>query len=176
MKLFVIYIGGSHEKSLIELHDMRFAVANTIEETYETLRKSWWGIPSSLHLDSWGVLNYADGHNIVISDCPSQNVTNKLYFVNLGGYDKHQFTELHKNIFVVATNEHQAKQKAVRQVSEWESPHRDYLHEVDTALDLSSLLTRQNCYVHLIETENKSPFEFTCCYTPIGKVPNRAEI
>lgn len=176
MKLFVIYIGGAHEKSLIELHDMRFVVANTIEETYETLRKSWWGIPSSLHLDAWGVLNYADGHNILISDCPPQNVMNKLYFVNLGGYDKHQFTELHKNTFVVATDEHQAKQKAVRQVSEWESPHRDYLHEVDTVLDLSNLLTRQNHYLHLIETKNKSPFDFTCCYTPIGKALSRAEI
>lgn len=64
MKLFVIYIGGAHEQSLIELHDMRFIVADTIEETYKTLRKSWWGIPSSLHLDAWGVLNYADGQVI----------------------------------------------------------------------------------------------------------------
>lgn len=150
---------------------MRFVVANTIEETYETLRKSWWGVPSSLHLDAWGILNYADGHNILISDCPLQIVINKLYFVNLGGYDKRQFTELHKNIFVVATDEHQAKQKAVRQISEWESPHRDYLHEVNTILDLNNLLAHQNRYLHLIETKNKSPFEFTCCYTPIGKSP-----
>lgn len=176
MHLFVIYIGGSHSQSLIELHDMRFAVANNIEETYDALRQSWWGTSTSLHLDAWGILNYADGYNILISDNPPQNVTNKLYFVNLGGYDQHQFTELHKNTFVVATDEHQAKQKAVRQVSEWESPHRDYLHEVDTVLDLSSLLTRQNSYLHLIETENKSPFEFTCCYTPIGKLPSGAEI
>lgn len=104
-----------------------------------------------------------------ISDYPPQNATNKLYFVNLGGYDQRQFTELHKNTFVVATDKHQAKQKAVQQISEWESPHRDYLHEVDTVLDLSSLLTRQNSYLHLIETNDKSPFEFTCCYTPIGK-------
>lgn len=50
MKLFAIYIGGAHKKSLIELHDMRFVIANTIEETYDTLRQSWWGIPASLHL------------------------------------------------------------------------------------------------------------------------------
>ena len=172
MKLFVIYIGGTHEKSPIELHDMRFVVANSIEETYETLRKSWWGIPSSLHLDAWGILNYADGHNILISENPPSSEDSKLYFVNLGGYDPHQFTELHKNIFVVATDEYQAKQKAVRQVSELESPHRDYLHEVDTVLNLHTLLTRQNNYLHLIETEDKKPFEFTCCYTPIGKWSN----
>lgn len=169
MHLFVIYIGGAHSQSLIELHDMRFAIANTIEETYDALRKSWWGTPTSLHLDAWGILNYADGHNILISDKPPKNASNKLYFVNLGGYDQQQFTELHKNIFVVAGDEHQAKQKAVQQISEWESPHRDYLHEIDTVLNLSDILTRQNCYLHLIETENKRPFEFICRYTPIGK-------
>lgn len=171
MHVFVIYIGGSHSQSLIELHDMRFAIANNIEETYDALRQSWWGTPTSLHLDAWGILNYADGHNILISDYPQENVTNKLYFVNLGGYDKRQFTELHKNIFIVATNEHQAKRKAVQEISEWESPHRDYLYEVDAVLDLSSLLTRQNSYLHLVETKDASPFEFTCCYTPIGKLP-----
>ena len=134
------------------------------------MRKSWWGIPSSLHLDAWGILNYADGHNILISENPPYTEASKLYFVNLGGYDKHQFTELHKNTFVVASDEHQAKQKAVQQVSEWELPHRDYLYEVDTVLNLNSLLTRQNNYLHLIETEDKKPFEFTCCYTPIGKL------
>ncbi len=40
MHLFVIYIGGSHNQSLIELHDMRFIIANNIEETYDELRQS----------------------------------------------------------------------------------------------------------------------------------------
>lgn len=115
MHLLVIYIGGSHSQSLIELLDMRFAIANNIEETYDTLRQSWWVTPTSVHLDAWGILNYVDGHNILISDYPQENVTNKLYFVNLGGYGKRQFTELHKNIFIVAT---QAKRKSVQQISE----------------------------------------------------------
>lgn len=168
--LFVIYIGGAHSQSLIELHDMRFVVAHSIEKTYEALRQSWWGIPASLHLDAWGKLNYADGHRIHISDQPPQHTPNKLYFVNLGGYDRHQFTELHKNIFVVAADEIQAKQKAVQQIAQWESPHRDYLHQVDSAIDLNALLTTDDTYLHLEEDVNSQPFEFTCCYTPIGKM------
>lgn len=171
MHLFVIYIGGSHSQSLIELHDMRFAIADNIEDTYDTLRQSWWGIPKSLHLDAWGVLRYADGYSILISNSPPQNRTDKLYFVNLGGYDSNQFTELHKNTFVVATNKQQAKQKALQQICTWKSPHRDYLFEVDNALDLNTLLNGPNKYLHLIKTENKIPFEFTCCYTPIGQLP-----
>jgi hypothetical protein len=33
--LFVIYIGGSCKGSLIELHDMRLIISDTIENTYE---------------------------------------------------------------------------------------------------------------------------------------------
>ena len=169
--LFVIYIGGAHHQSLIELHDMRFVVANSIEETYASLRKSWWGIPQSLHLDAWGILNYTDGHSIHLSAVPPKEVINKLYFVNLGGYDRHQFTELHKNMFVVASDERKAKQKAVQQIQAWESPHRDYLHQVDTILDLNALLASEHYYLHLKEEKNAKPFEFTCRYTPIGQLP-----
>lgn len=170
MYLFVIYIGGSHSQSLIELHDMRFVIADNIEETYDALRRSWWGTPTSLHLDAWGILNYADGYNILISDSPPRNSTNKLYFVNLGGYDPHQFTELHKNIFIVAANAQEAKQKAVQQISTWGAPHRDNLHEIDSVLDLSAMFTDQNNYLNLIEAQNESPFQFTCHYTPIGNL------
>lgn len=169
MKLFVIYIGGSHEKSLIELHDLRFIVANTIEETYDELRQSWWGKPASLHLDAWGELDYADGHRIQISKLPPNEQPKKLYFVNLGGYDQHQFTELHKNVFVVASDEAEAKQKAVQQISEWESPHRDYLYQVDGILNLNNMLAADHHYLHLEEDPNITPFEFTCRYTPIAE-------
>lgn len=169
MKLFVIYIGGAHEKSLIELHDMRFVAANTIEETYDILRKNWWGTPGSLHLDAWGVLDYADGHRVRLSATPAEQDGNKLYFVNLGGYDSRQFTELHQNVFVVASDEAEAKRRAVQQIAQWESPHRDYLHQVDTLLDLNQLLAANNYYLHLEKESNTQPFEFTCRYTPIGK-------
>lgn len=168
--LFVIYIGGTHEKSLIELHDIRFVVADTIEETYESLKKTWWGTPESLHLDAWGILRYADGHNITISHQPITDSKNKLYFVNLGGYDKNQFTELHQNIFVVAENEQQAKLKAVATVQHWETPHRDYLFEAEKMVDVNTLLLDQHIHINLQPTQTHQPFEFTCLYTPIGKI------
>lgn len=170
-KLFVIYIGGAHSQSLIELHDMRFVVANRIEDTYEQLRRNWWGTSKSLHLDAWGILDYADGYDLnisAISPAPTSPTAHQLYFVNLGGYDPGQFTELHRNLFVVATNEVEAKQKAVQQISEWESPHRDYLHQVDSVLNLHALLAHENHYVHLKKNMRIKPFEFTCRYTPIG--------
>ena len=163
-------MGGSHQHSLIELHDMRFVIADTIEGTYPTLRKSWWGTPDSLHLDAWGVLNYADGYDITISNQPEKNSIQQLYFVNLGGYDNSQFTELHKNVFVIAENEAQAKLKALEQVKTWQVPHRDYLHQIENTININMLLANQNRhYLHLKQSPEAKPFEFTCLYTPIGK-------
>ncbi|WP_419419765.1 DUF1543 domain-containing protein [Legionella sp. D16C41] len=170
MNLFVVYIGGSHPNSLIELHDIRFIVANSIEDTYDTLKKSWWGTPKSLHIDAWGVLSYADGYRIQISQEQAEDNSNKLFFVNLGGYDKKQFTELHKNIFIVAANEFEAKQKALRQISDWELAHRDYLYEIDNLLNLNLFLKNEGYYLHLHGQAEPKSFEFTCCYNPIGKI------
>ncbi len=67
MKLFVFYIGGSTDTSLIELHDVRICAAETMEATYDDIRRTWWGTPESLHLDCWGELTAADGHRISLS-------------------------------------------------------------------------------------------------------------
>jgi hypothetical protein len=168
-KLFVIYLGGGHTQSFIELHDMRFVVAKTIEDTYDELKKSWWGKPESLHLDAWGTLHWADGHEVVIKDVPASNEENKLYFVNLGGYDSKQFTELHKNIFVIAENDADAKVKALQQNSDWETPHRDYQFEVEKVVSINDVIAGKH-FVHLIPNLKETPFEFTCKYVPIGKM------
>lgn len=165
--LFVIYIGGHCQGALIELHDMRLIISDSIENTYDALKKSWWGTPESLHLDAWGILKWVDGYKIEITEDPIHlQKLEKLYFVNLGGYDSKQFTELHKNIFVVAENEQSAKSKAVKMVSEWESPHRDYLFDVDKILDVNSLLHNR---IKLTPCPQRSEFEFICKYVPIGK-------
>ncbi|MBU6475016.1 MAG: DUF1543 domain-containing protein [Alphaproteobacteria bacterium] len=167
-KIFAIYIGGSAEKSLIELHDVRFVIADTIEETYPRLRESWWGRPESLHIDCWGALNGADGHNIALKTEPPENQL-RLYFVNLGGYDPEDFTELHKNVFVVAENESKAKVRALKKILDWKSHHKDYLHDVENVFSLEEIAREKSLYIHLEETADPPPFAFKYGYHPIGK-------
>ncbi|MGB4191584.1 MAG: DUF1543 domain-containing protein [Rickettsiales bacterium] len=168
MKLHIIYIGGIHEKAFVELHDMRFAVAKRIEDTYDYLKSSWWGTQESLHIDAWGVLEYADGHNIHLSNEPSTS-ENKLYFVNLGGYNSNEFTELHKNVFVVAPNPSKAKVRALKQILDWESHHRDYQFEMENIVDLSAIASAGNYYINLEPSDIEKKFEFTCKFIPIGR-------
>lgn len=166
MYLFVIYIGGGHKNALIELHDMRLIAAERIEDTYEVLRRSWWGEAKTLHLDAWGVLEYADGYKIILKDRPPINNFKKLYFVNLGGYDSKQFTELHRNIFVVAEDEKAAKARALKTVQAWQVPHRDYLFEAEKIIEVNKLIS--NLYIHLEESNIIEEFVFTTKYVPIN--------
>lgn len=168
MNLFVIYVGGKTATSLIEVHDIHFGVGETIEDTYEQIRKQWWGTPRSLHLDAWGKLTSVDDYNITLQKDAAKN-DQKLYFINLGGYDPKEFTELHKNIFVVAENESEAKLKAKTTIRHWDVPHKDNLYDLDDCINVSELLQKQGLAIQLERTTNPAPFDFTCKYVPIGK-------
>jgi hypothetical protein len=102
MKLFMFYVGGNFANSNVELHDVRFSIGQTPEDCHDDLRRQWWGDPKSLHLDCWGAVEQADGYDIELSTQPPEDVDQKLFFVNLGGYDPSAFTELHKNVLIVS--------------------------------------------------------------------------
>lgn len=160
LKLFVFYIGGSTANSLIELHDVRICAGATMQDTYDFVRSEWWGTPESLHLDCWGELTSADGHNIVLSEAPPPATDDKLWFVNLGGYDPDDFTEQHKNVFVVAPTQSKAKVRALKQILHWKSHHEDYSYDVEQMTSVNDLLARQGLYIHLQKTDNPVPFVF----------------
>ena len=169
MKLFAVYIGGDHARATIELHDMRFVAAPTIEDTYDELRRQWWGVPASLHVDCWAELTHADGYRISLHPEPAQGEL-KLFFVNLGGYDPKQFTELHHNVFVVASSPAAAKARALTTVGHWTEPHKDALYEAERAFALDSMLQmtpRQ--FIHLEKIDDGNQPSFTCFYNPIGR-------
>lgn len=169
MQLFVVYVGGSHEGANIELHDMRFVVGEKIEDTYDQLKAGWWGTPRSLHLDAWGALQYVDGYKIQIKQTPPENPNQRLFFLNLGGYHPEEFTELHKNMFVVAENSAEAKARAKRTIQQWHIPHKDNLYEVENLINLNQYFASQEYYIHLTPTEQVAPFEFICDYVAIGQ-------
>ena len=56
--------GGRARKANVELHDVRWVVGSKIEDTYDTLRKQWFGSPKGLHIDSYKRIKYIDGYKI----------------------------------------------------------------------------------------------------------------
>ena len=56
--LYLVVLGGKAKKANIELHDVRWVVGSRIEDTYDTLRKDWFGSPQGLHIDSNKKINF----------------------------------------------------------------------------------------------------------------------
>jgi hypothetical protein len=166
MKLFAIYIGGEHPGANIEVHDMRFVVAPSIEDTYDALLSQWWGKPGSLHIDCWSEISHADGHEVTLRSKPLQGDA-RLYYVNLGGYDGVDFAEKHRNVFVVADTLADAKTRAIKRAKGWEAPHRDEMFEAEQAFALDDAAAAERLYIHLTPAPLTQDPPFTCHYTPI---------
>lgn len=166
MKLFAIYIGGEHPGANIEVHDMRFVVAPAIEATYPTLLAQWWGREGSLHVDCWSEISQADGYEVSLRPEPYEG-KEKLYYVNLGGYDGVAFAEQHRNVFVVADSLPAAKARAIRLASDWTDAHRDEMYEAEQAFALDDAAQAQRLHIHLTPRLISGDPAFTCHYTPL---------
>lgn len=166
MKLFAIYVGGKHPRANVEVHDMRFVVAPSLAETHETLRAQWWGTPASLHLDCWCEVDRADGHDVVLREAPFAG-PERLFYVNLGGYDGSDFSERHRNVFVVAETVAQAKSRALKRVRGWTATHRDDLYEAEDVFELNSAAAERRLHIHLTPNPSAGDPPFTCAYVPI---------
>jgi hypothetical protein len=168
MKLFMFYVGGSCRNSNVELHDVRFSIGETPEACYDDLRRQWWGDANSLHLDCWGEVGQADGHDVALTTDAPRGGGDKLFFVNLGGYDPGEFSELHQNVLLVAPDAKAAKAKALARIQGWSEPHKDKLFEVEAAIDVTASMRRYGYCLELTKAKDEKPFAFVCRYLPIA--------
>jgi hypothetical protein len=94
MQLFLVVLGGRIDGCHIELHDVRFVVGASIEDTLPQLRQQWFGRRRGLHIDSWVAVRAVGGWRVELGGGPSAG-PEKLWFVNRGGYDPSQLAEQH---------------------------------------------------------------------------------
>ena len=118
--LFIVVLGGRSLKSNIEIHDVRWVIGKSIEDTFPELRRQWLGEKNGLHIDSYKCIKYIDGYKIVVIESNKINSKNKfsdsesLWFINLGGYNRNKMNEEHQFSLVVANKASEAKKKAKR--------------------------------------------------------------
>ena len=81
--LFVVMLGGKHPRARIEVHDVVFVVAETLQATYPQLRDAWFGSPKGVHIDSWMAVDGVDGWKIQLSHLAPAAGAQRLYFINI---------------------------------------------------------------------------------------------
>ena len=132
--LFLVVLGGRIAGAQIELHDVRFVAGASIDDTLPQLRRQWFGARKGLHLDSWMAVRFVDGYRVELRPEPFAG-PERLWFVNMGGYDPQQLAELHAFGVFVATSPQSAKASARRRLLRGAlERHKDDLHGVGDAL------------------------------------------
>ena len=144
--LFLVVLGGRSKKANIELHDVRWVVGSKIEDTYDTLRKDWFGSLKGLHIDSYKKIQYIDGYKINLIYLDKDKIDKKqlikknkakkhLWFVNIGGYNPTSMQEKHEFGLVAASTKLEAKNIAK---SKWligcKKKHKDDIASLEILL------------------------------------------
>lgn len=138
--LYVVMLGGRHPGAKIEVHDVVFAVADSLEASYPQLREDWFGSQKGLHIDSWLEVDGVDGYRVAFSDQRPAPGEPRLFFINLGGYEPGQFGEAHHYLLVVARDSAQAKELGKRRMPrDWGKPHTDALLDVDDCIPVDQI-------------------------------------
>lgn len=165
-KLFAVYLGGRADRCNIELHDVVFVVGSNIEETYSLLAEKWFGNMNHFHIDSYFHLKNIDGYEIELSRNPSPpNSSKKLYFINLGAYKPHEFTEYHQSAFYVAEDAPEAVRRAKSELCQGlQTIHKDdvvLLDHVSQSFDVDDILEIGNVDEYYISLKPSSSEERT---------------
>ena len=155
--LFIVMLGGRHARANTEVHDVVLAVGNTLEETFPQLRQAWFGEQQGLHIDAWAQINGVEfegqQYQLQFSNAAPNQAHEKLWLINLGGYDAREFGELHRYVLVVAQNTMVAKQRGKAYfAAHWQKQHTDRVLDVDDCIAIDQIGGR---YVRLIPGQHR---------------------
>jgi len=156
-QLFLVVLGGRAEGAHIELHDVRFVAGETLEATLPALRRQWFGRRRGLHIDSYMVVRQVGSFKVELRR-EAFSGEERLWFVNVGGYQPHSFAEDHAFGLVVATTAAGAKRLALAQwLLDAVSRHKDDLHALEAVDDCLPLEVVGGWQVHLLPTAEAAP-------------------
>lgn len=136
-----------------EQHDVFFSIGNRIGDLKHEIVNFWPEAGGKIHLDAWREVNNVDGFKIAVMPRDKQlpDTSMRLFFLNLGGYRKDEFDELHYKMLVVSATKAdailQAKQTAFYKHTGFKgaSSHIDdkYSVGVDDVFEINDILSAE---------------------------------
>jgi hypothetical protein len=117
-QLFMLLLGCKPAGRNTEQHDIFFGIGTSLKDLKPSIEAFWPEAEGRIHIDSWRQVTAVDGYSISIEERSGNIVpgSNKLFFLNLGGYKENDLEEYHYKVIVVAPDKgkaiDQAKQTA----------------------------------------------------------------
>ncbi|GGI27987.1 DUF1543 domain-containing protein [Pedobacter mendelii] len=117
-KLYMLLLGSKAPKRNVEQHDYFFGIATSLKELVPQIKAFWPEAGTSIHVDGWREVNHVEGYSVKIiprgkTSLPS---VNKLFFINLGGYQSNILEEQHYVVLSVNSDRAHAVKEAKKTV------------------------------------------------------------
>ncbi|TDG36971.1 DUF1543 domain-containing protein [Pedobacter changchengzhani] len=102
-KLYMLLLGSKAPNRNVEQHDYFFGIANSLKELIPEIKAFWPEAGKSIHVDGWREVKKVDGFEVTVVDKTEDlpQTDNKLYFINLGGYQADKLEEQHYIVLTV---------------------------------------------------------------------------
>lgn len=111
--LHMIMLGCTPKGRLTEQHDIFFGIGESLKELVPEMKAFWPEAKGKIHIDAWQKITQVDGYTIEVVSKETETATSeKLFFLNLGGYKEGEFEEYHYKALVVAKTKGEAIKKA----------------------------------------------------------------
>lgn len=113
--LFMVQLGGRPKGRLIEQHDIFFGVANQVSELVDDINHHWPEVKNKWHIDSYRAITKVGNHTVKLIESDNQAANDnglKLFFINLGSYQRGSFEEFHHKLLIVAATQAEAIKQA----------------------------------------------------------------
>lgn len=94
-------LGATPPGRLTEQHDIFFGIADSLKDLVPEMKAFW--PEAQIHIDAWREVTAVDGYSVEVTDKgESEESSNHLFFINLGGYIPGEFEEYHYKVLSVA--------------------------------------------------------------------------
>ena len=148
LTLYMALIGCAPKGRHIEQHDVFLGIGHSIADLLPDIKAFWPEAGNTLHLDAWRAVTLVDGYLVSVIEDAAAESSNRLFFINLGGYKRGEFEEFHYKMIVAAPGKgeaiSQSKQTAFFKHTGFKgaNSHIDdkYGVDVDDIFDISDIL------------------------------------
>ena len=101
-KLFMLLLGSKAPQRNVEQHDYFFGIAANLKELIPEIKTFWPEAGNTIHIDAWRMVTAVDGYQVQVIEKSKQVIpsSEKLFFINLGGYQAGKLEEQHYTILL----------------------------------------------------------------------------